>query len=75
MERVYARQNLSGANDIKDALSKHGAIELHNEHETFYGFGFDGWLEKLLADIKCKIEIVGHDKWYGFPNKFIVTLI
>ncbi len=71
---VYTRQgNRKAIAEIKGLLAKGLTVEVHNQHETFYGFGFDRWLEESMADTPCTIKATAQDRYLGFASEFIVS--
>ena len=58
---------------IREELQQGRCVRVNNAHETFYGFGFDSWLEKGLKDIECFIQIESYDKFERFPKCFLIT--
>ena len=59
---------------IRETLLSDGAAEVHNEYETFYGAGFDGWLRNGLKDLPCKFRVTSVNHWEGYPWTYIITL-
>ena len=71
---VYTKDTDEGLAEIREYLLKDGAVDVHNEYETFYGVGFDRWLRKGLADIPCDIIVRDVNKWEGYPWSYDIIL-
>jgi hypothetical protein len=56
MKSFYTKEDNKTLEAIRAALLEDGAVDVHNEYETFYGVGFDKWLRNGLADLDCPFE-------------------
>ena len=69
----FTRENDETLKKIREALISVGFAEVHNEYETFYGVGFDGWLRKGIADLPCEIEVTAVNHWEGYPWTYFIA--
>lgn len=46
MKRISCKENAEKLAEIREELTNGRPVEVHNQYETFYGHGFDGWLRK-----------------------------
>lgn len=75
MKEYYCRQNLQGEQtllDIKRDLANGEIVRLNNQHETFYGCGFDQWVEDALKDTPHVTKVVLRNCEYGYGEEFII---
>lgn len=75
MKRISCKENAEKLAEIREELTNGRPVEVHNQYETFYGHGFDGWLRKGIADIACDIKVtsVNHFADCGYPWAYVIT--
>jgi hypothetical protein len=75
MKSFYTKEDNKTLEAIRAALLEDGAVDVHNEYETFYGVGFDKWLRNGLADLDCTFEVKSWNHFgYGYPWHYVITL-
>lgn len=73
MKTFCTREDEQTLQEIRKALLEDGAVEVHNEYETFYGVGFDRWLKNGLKDIPCEFDVLAYNPWEGYPWTYRIT--
>lgn len=75
MRHVYCKEQPEKMNEIREELLAGRPVMVHNEYETIYGWGFDGWLRKGIEDIPCHIEVIDRNHFAdcGYPWTYEIT--
>lgn len=73
IKKVFCKDDESAMKEIISSLNNNETVEVNNVYETIYGTIFETWLHEGLKNTPCTIKVVGYDKFYGYPNKYVVT--
>lgn len=72
---IFCREEKDKLAQIIEHLKLGEKVVVHNEHETFYGTGFERWLTEGLSELTYAMECTEHDQFYGYGVTFEITLL
>lgn len=58
---------------VRETLQKGKSVVWVCRYDTFYGVGWDSWAKKQLNDIDCTIEETGHNQYYDYADRLLIT--